>query len=96
MNIKNRIRKIEAGNAQRFDKWLSGLSDEELEENINRYGRKDGVFSKWLETLTDDEIETLRYGKPGARALRAKFNEYQKPNQEDFRRDAEANRRNGK
>lgn len=81
MSIKNRLGKIETNNAQAIDDWLEGLSDEELERIAAGDGNDE--FAEWLTTLTDDELETIRYGKPGAKALRGKFNEYQKQNQKD-------------
>ena len=76
MNIKSRIKKIETQNKVNFNKWLTDASDEELERIIRERGGG-GQYAEWLKTLTDSEIETLRYGKPGANALRRKFDEYQ-------------------
>ncbi len=73
MNIKNRLGKIERNNAQIFDDWIKSLSDEKLKRIVGRRGDNDG-FAEWLMTLTDTELETIRYDKPGANALLAKFN----------------------
>jgi hypothetical protein len=81
MSIENRLKKVETNNAQIFDGWIKGLSDEELERIIGKRG--DGRFAEWLKTLTDDELEIIRYDKPGANALKGKFDEYKKQNQKN-------------
>ena len=82
MNIKGRIKKIETNNAQNFNRWLSSLSDEELQD-IADQGGADISSSEWLKTLTDDELETIIYDRPGATALKERRNEYKKHNQEN-------------
>lgn len=81
MNIKNRIRKMEVENKRAFENWLSTVPDEELERIVRERGG--GQYAEWLRTLTDSELETLRYGKPGASALKRRFNEYQKQAQKN-------------
>ncbi len=73
MNIENRLKKVETNNAQIFDDWIKSLSDDELERIVGGRGNNDG-FAEWLMTLTDTELEIVRYDKPGANALLAKFN----------------------
>lgn len=77
MNIKNKLQRIETARRVNQSDWIKNATDAELKSLVEAQGGGDPHFTEWLKTLSDKELLTLRDGKPGARKLLEKFNEYQ-------------------